>query len=262
MTEILVNGCRGKLGTAICHIADTTAYRQLLSICAGVDIAEEHGLSVNSSFPLFSDIKSCDMPADVIIDCSTARVAPEAVKYAIARKTPILVCTTGLSDDTIGFIENEASKHIAVFRSANMSLGVAVAAGLAERAVVALGETFDVEIVEKHHNQKADSPSGTAVTIAEAVARAAREGSGRKFDIVYGREKMDFKKRGKNELGIHAVRGGTITGEHSVIFAGNDEVIEIKHIAYSKNVFAEGAVRAAMFLAGKPAGLYTMRDLA
>jgi len=253
MIKVLINGCKGRLGKSLCELIESDAYNQTLQVCAGVDAVS----GGRFPFPFYKDINDCDMPSDVIIDFSVAKAVPGVIEYAVKTKTPLLICTTGISDDTTEKI-NEAAKAIPVFRSGNMSLGINLLANLIEKAVSVLNDAdFDIEIVERHHNKKLDSPSGTAFILADAANSAA----GGKYEYVYGRRPEDYKKRGKNELGIHSVRGGTIIGDHSIIFAGNDEVIEINHSAFSKNVFAQGAVKAAKFLVGKQAGLYSMKEL-
>ena len=253
MIKVLLNGCKGRIGMTLCSMIESDDYNQTLQVCAGIDAVG----GGHFPFPFYTDINDCDMPSDVIIDFSIARAVPGVIDYAVKTKTPLLICTTGLSDDTIEKI-NEAAKVIPVFRSGNMSLGVNLLVNLIEKAVSVLGDAgFDIEIVERHHNQKIDSPSGTAYMLAEAANDAANG----KYEFVYGRRPEDYKKRGKNELGIHSVRGGTIIGDHSIVFAGNDEVIELSHSAFSKNVFAQGAVKAAKFLVGKSPGLYSMKEL-
>lgn len=248
MIKIIMNGYNGKMGRAICNIV---ANDPECEIVAGIDITTS-----NAVFPTYIDINECDMPADAIIDFSTAKAVPEVLKYAVSKKLPIIICTTGLSEETLQQIE-EASKVIPVFKSANMSLGINLIANLLKKAVGILDDNgFDVEIVERHHNQKLDAPSGTALLLADAM----NEEMNNKYEYVYDRSQRR-EKRDRKEMGISAVRGGTIVGDHSVIFAGKDEVIEFNHSAYSKEVFAVGAVKAAKFIAGKPAGKYDMQDI-
>jgi 4-hydroxy-tetrahydrodipicolinate reductase len=246
MTRIIMNGCNGKMGKVICSLVKED---NECEIVAGIDIVQS-----NAPFPVFTSINDCDMPADVIIDFSTASVVDEVLNYAQEKKLPIIICTTGLSEETLAHIEN-ASKEIAVFKSANMSLGINLIASLLKKATQILDEAgFDIEIVERHHNQKIDAPSGTALLLADAV------NENKKFDYVYDRSQKR-EKRTRKEIGISAVRGGTIVGDHSVIFAGKDEVIEFNHSAYSKEVFAVGAIKASKFIVGKPAGKYDMQDI-
>lgn len=248
MIKIIMNGYNGKMGRAICNLV---ANDPECEIVAGVDITTS-----NAVFPTYININECDMPADAIIDFSTAKAVPEVLSYAVNKKLPIIICTTGLCEETLQQIE-EASKVIPVFKSANMSLGINLIANLLKKAVGILDDNgFDVEIVERHHNQKLDAPSGTALLLADAM----NEEMNNKYDYVYDRSQKR-EKRDRKEMGISAVRGGTIVGDHSVIFAGKDEVIEFNHSAYSKEVFAVGAVKAAKFIAGKPAGKYDMQDI-
>lgn len=248
MIKIIMNGYNGKMGKVICDIVNNDSKCEIV---AGIDITTS-----NAVFPTYININDCDMPADVIIDFSTATAVPEVLKYALEKKIPVVICTTGLSEETIKQME-EASKIIPVFKSANMSLGINLIASLLKKAVDILDNSdFDIEIVEKHHNQKIDAPSGTALLLADAI----NEKMGNKYNYVYDRSQKR-EKRSKKEIGLSAVRGGSIVGEHSVIFAGKDEVIEFKHSAYSKEVFAVGAVKAAKFVAGKPAGKYDMQDI-
>jgi len=248
LIKIIMNGCNGHMGRTICDIVSA---EKDCDIVAGIDIIES-----NSTFPVYTNTEDCDMPADVIIDFSTASAVPCILDYAVSKKLPIVICTTGLSDETLIKID-EASKIIPVFRSANMSIGINLIASLLKKAIQTLDDAnFDVEIVEKHHNQKIDAPSGTALLLADAV----NETMNNKYHYVYDRTSVR-QKRDKKELGIHSVRGGTIVGEHSVIFAGKDEVIEFRHTAMSKEIFAVGAVKAAKFIVGKPHGKYDMQDV-
>ena len=249
MTNILLHGCNGRLGQAITRIIKN--YPDL-NLAAGVD----PNLSMPNAFPVFDNIEACTMPVDVIIDFSTAKAVRPLLEYAIAKKIPAVICTTGLPSEDIEFI-NEASKQIPIFFSANMSLGVNLLITLAKRATEVLADSgFDIEIIEKHHNQKIDAPSGTALAIANAITDTLDETYNLRYDRSDVRE-----KRPKNEIGIHAVRGGTIVGEHDILFAGNDEVITLSHSAASKEVFAVGAIKAAAFIANKTPGLYDMANL-
>lgn len=246
MTRILMHGCNGAMGRVISQLVKEMNQAQIV---AGVDpFAQENG-----EYPVFPTLEACDVEADVIIDFSTAAAVDSLLAYAVAKKMPVVLCTTGLSEDQLKKVE-EASKETALLRSANMSLGINTLMKLLTQVSGLFAEAgFDIEIVEKHHRKKLDAPSGTAIALAEAV----NEGLEETYDYVYDRSERR-QQRPKNEIGISAVRGGTIVGEHEVIFAGTDEVIEFKHTAYSKAVFAKGALQAAIFLAGKPAGLYNM----
>lgn len=247
MTNILLNGCNGRMGQAIVSIAEG---KETCKIVCGVDIAakEQAKFPVYTSFDQIPD----DMPIDVIIDFSHFSTLPKLAAFAEQRRIPSVICTTGFSPEDIEKI-HQLSKKIAVFRSANMSVGICLLKNLVKRAAAFLGDEFDIEIVERHHNQKLDAPSGTALAIADAI----NEADNNKFEYIYDRHSRSAK-RGKHEIGISAVRGGNIVGDHDVIFAGNNEIIEINHRALSRNIFAEGAIRAAIYLKGKPAGLYDM----
>ncbi len=249
MINIILHGCNGRMGRMI---ADICREDETVSIAAGVDVADPG----NTPFPVFTDITQCSVKADAVIDFSTAKAADSVLAFCVARRLPLVFCTTGLSEEQLKKAE-EASKKIALLKSANMSLGINTLFDLLQRAAKALAPAgFDIEIVEKHHNQKIDAPSGTALALADAVNGAMGNIYEYKFDRSTERKKRDAK-----ELGISAVRGGTIVGEHEIIFAGTDEVIEIRHAAYSRAVFAKGAVEAAKFLAGKEPGYYDMRNV-
>lgn len=246
MTRILMHGCNGAMGRVISQLVKEMDQAQIV---AGVDpFAQENG-----EYPVFQTLEACDVEADVIIDFSTAAAVDSLLAYAVTKKMPVVLCTTGLSEEQLKKVE-EASKETAILRSANMSLGINTLMKLLTQVSGLFAEAgFDIEIVEKHHRKKLDAPSGTAIALAEAV----NEGLEETYDYIYDRSDRR-QQRPKNEIGISAVRGGTIVGEHEVIFAGTDEVIEFKHTAYSKAVFAKGALQAAVFLAGRPAGLYNM----
>lgn len=249
MTRIIMHGCNGKMGQVITGIC-----REDENVCivAGIDVVDNR----DNGYPVFTDIDACDVDADVIIDFAAAAAIDKLLDYAKAKNIPVVLCTTGLSPNQINKVA-ETSKDVAILKSANMSLGInTIMKLLKEAANVFAPAGFDIEIVEKHHNQKVDAPSGTALALADSINEARNN----EYEYVYDRSQVR-KKRDKKELGISAVRGGTIVGEHEVIFAGVDEVIEIKHTAFSKSVFAKGAVEAAKFLAGKPSGMYDMADV-
>ena len=248
MTRIILSGCNGKMGQAI---VKAVADREDAVISAGVDNFTDCGYD----FPVYNDIKKIDTEADVIIDFSNPVVLDGLLTHARGKKRPAVICTTGYSTAQVQQIK-EAAKEIAVFHSGNMSLGINLIIELSKKAASVFGSAFDIEIVEKHHNQKIDAPSGTALMIADGIS----EVMDKEPQYVYDRHAYR-KKREKNEIGIHSVRGGTIVGEHEVIFAGHDEVLSIKHEAHSKEVFAVGSINAAVFLNGKEAGLYNMSDL-
>lgn len=248
MINVILSGCNGKMGNVVSEIikgADD------VNVVCGIDINP----LPRQVYPVFSSPDEFTGDADVIIDFSHPSSLAGLLDYSLRRKIPIIVATTGLSAEQISQIKS-ASKKAPVFFSANMSLGVNLLVDLVARAAKFLDGSFDIEIIEKHHNQKIDAPSGTALAIADAVTKALSK----PCEYIYDRHSMR-KKRKQSEIGIHAVRGGTIVGEHSVIFAGFDEVIEIKHQAASKEVFAVGAIRAARFIVGKPPGLYDMKDI-
>lgn len=248
MTKIIMNGCNGKMGQVITRLA---AEDSECEIVAGFDINTD----IENTYPVYSNPNEFTGEADVVIDFSHPSCLTSILDYCKSRKLPIILCTTGFSAEQKEEFK-AASSEIPVFFSANMSLGINLLISLAKKAVKLLEGNFDIEIVEKHHNQKIDAPSGTALAIADAIDETLSYPA----EYVYDRHSVR-KKRGKHEIGLHAVRGGTIVGEHEVIFAGTDEVIELKHSAHSKEVFAVGAVRAAKFITNKPAGMYSMDDL-
>lgn len=246
MTKVIMHGCNGKMGRIITEII---AADEGIEIVAGVDAFDE---GINS-YPVFSSIGLCDIEADAIIDFSNAKAIDGLLDYCAQRKMPCVLCTTGLSEVQLSRIK-EVAKETAMLKSANMSLGVNMLLKLLKEAAGILAPAgFDIEIVEKHHSLKVDAPSGTALALADSI----NEELGNEYEYVYDRSTRR-EKRPQKEIGISAVRGGTIVGDHDVIFAGTDEVITFSHSAYTKAIFAKGAVQAAKFLAGKPAGLYDM----
>lgn len=248
MTKILLSGCSGKMGRVIASLVKEDPECEIIG---GIDLVDDGTLS----FPVFPSPDKVNVNADVIIDFSHPSCLIPVMDYAASTKTPVVICTTGLTPEQKAYMTSKATET-AVFFSANMSLGVNVIIDLAKRATNVLEDNFDIEIVEAHHNRKLDAPSGTALYIADAINEACKE----KKEYVYDRHSVR-KKREKSEIGIHAIRGGTIVGEHTVIFAGNDEIIELKHTALSRDVFAEGAIAAAKFMSDKKVGLYDMNDL-
>lgn len=248
MIKILLSGANGKMGQAVVR---TAALNDSVEIAAGFDINTEQ----KNSFIVYDNPTEIQEDIDVIIDFSHPSMLDCVLNLAADRKIPAVICTTGLSAEQLSRIKYE-SKTVPIFFSANMSIGVNLLIDLACKAAKLLDGSFDIEILEKHHNQKIDAPSGTALAIADALNDTLSYPA----EFVYDRHSVR-KKRGKHEIGIHSVRGGTIVGEHDVIFAGCDEVIELKHSASSKEVFAVGALRAAMFLKGQKPGLYSMKDL-
>lgn len=248
MTNIILSGCNGRMGQAITRLVEQT---ENCRIVCGFDVNTKQ----QNDYPVLDNYDSFDAEADVIIDFSNPANLERLIAFATERKLPCVIATTGLTKDQVALLR-ETSGKIPVFYSANMSLGVNLIIELASRAAKLLEGSFDIEIIEKHHNQKLDAPSGTALAIADAISDSLKTAP----QYIYDRHSVR-KKRESNEIGIHAVRGGTIVGEHSVLFAGNDEIIELKHSATSREVFAVGAVKAGIFLAGKPAGLYSMKEL-
>ncbi len=247
MINILLCGANGKMGNAVRRVA---ADNDLVTIAAGFDVN-----TAACDFPVYDDLSKVSEKIDCIIDFSHPALTDSILDYANMNKIPLILCTTGLSKEQTSKMEFY-SKDTPIFFSANMSIGVNLLIDLVCRASKILESNFDIEIVEKHHNQKLDAPSGTALAIADAISDTVSYNPHYMYDRHSVRQKRD-----KSEIGIHAVRGGSIVGEHTVIFAGADEVIEVKHQATSKEVFAVGAVRAAIFMQGKGAGLYNMTDL-
>lgn len=249
MVRVIMNGCNGKMGQTITGIC---AQDSEVEIVAGIDVYD----GIKNAYPVFSSIKECNVEADVVIDFSTAKAVDDLLDYCVTTATPVVLCTTGLSEEQLQRIEDD-SKKVAILKSANMSLGINTLMELLKKAALVFAPAgFDMEIVEKHHNQKIDAPSGTALALADSMNEALDHAYEYKYD-----RSQERKKREQYEIGISAVRGGNIVGEHEVFFCGQDEVIEFKHTAYSKAVFAKGSVEAAKFLCGKPAGRYDMADV-
>jgi len=251
MINIIMHGCNGSMGQVITQLVSQDPNVQIV---AGID----PNVSIPSPYPVFPSADECTIDADVIIDFSTAKAVAPLLEFARSRDTPVVVCTTGLADNDLAYIK-EISSSLPIFFSANMSLGVNLLIGLAKRATEILSDAgFDIEIIEKHHNQKIDAPSGTALAIADSINDVLNHEYTYQLDRSTTRE-----KRPKKEIGIHAIRGGTIVGEHDVMFAGKDEVITLSHTASSKEVFAVGALKAAKFMAQRvqTPGLYNMEHL-
>lgn len=248
MTRIIMNGCNGKMGQVITRLAAEDSDAEIV---AGFDIKDDK----ENTYPVFTNPEEFDGEADVVIDFSHPSSLTGILSFCKKRKLPVIICTTGLSSEQKEEFK-EASKEIPVFFSANMSIGINLLIDLAKKAAKLLEGSFDIEIVERHHNQKIDAPSGTALAIADGIDEVLS------FPAEYVYDRHSVRRKRKNtEIGISAVRGGTIVGDHEVIFAGNDEVIEISHHAHSKEVFAVGAIKAAKFIKGKAAGMYDMNDL-
>ena len=249
MVKAIMHGCNGKMGQVITGLIKAD---EAIEIVAGIDTYT----GITNDYPVFESIEKCDVKADVIIDFSNSAAADRLLDFCADRQIPVVLCTTGLSEEQLAKVD-EAAKKVAVLKSANMSLGINLLLKLLQDATKVLAPAgFDIELVERHHNQKVDAPSGTALALADSI----NESMGNAYSYVYDRSQV-LKKRDSKEIGISAVRGGTIVGDHEVIYAGADEVIEFKHTAYSKTVFGKGAVEAAKFLAGKPAGRYDMSDV-
>ncbi len=249
MTRIIMNGCNGRMGRVISGLV---AEDDGAEIVAGIDTGDDG----HNPYPVYTEIGECDVEADCLIDFSTAAAVDRMLDYCVEKGLPCVLCTTGLRGQQLQRVE-EASGRIAVLRSANMSLGINLLLKLLKDAARLLAPAgFDMEIVEKHHNQKLDAPSGTALALADAINGEL----GNEYGYVYDRSTRR-EKRPRKEIGISALRGGTIVGEHDVLFAGPDEVITFSHTAYSRAVFGKGAVQAAKFLAGRAPGMYDMGDV-
>ncbi len=249
MYRIIMHGCNGKMGQVISGIVSADDNAQIV---AGIDTRDEG----RNPYPVFKNIKECTVDADVIIDFSVAQAVDDLLDYCVDKGVPCVLCTTGLSETQLAKVQR-ASENVAILKSANMSLGINLLLKMLKDAAAVLGPAgYDIEIVEKHHNLKLDAPSGTALALADSINEEMDNAYTYVYDRSQRREKRDAK-----EIGISAVRGGTIVGEHDVIFAGTDEVITFSHGAYSKSVFAKGAVEAAKFLAGKSAGMYNMSNV-
>lgn len=249
MVRAIMHGCNGHMGQVISGLIRE---EEAIQIVAGIDLAD----CKDNGYPVFTSIWDCDVEADVIIDFCSAKAVDDLLKYAEEKQVPVVLCTTGLSDEQLEQVK-KTSEKVAVLKSANMSLGVNTLLKLLRDAAKILAPAgFDIEIVEKHHNRKLDAPSGTAIALADSV----NEALGHEYSYVYDRSQRR-EKRDPKEIGISAVRGGTIVGDHDVIFAGTDEVVTFSHQAYSRAIFGKGAIQAAKFLAGRPAGYYDMSDV-
>ena len=245
MLKVVICGILGAMGARVmeCCFEDMD-----ISVVAGVDVKD----GTLANIPLFKDISELSLKADVVIDFSHPSLTEGICRYCASSKTPLVLCTTGQTKEQLQAV-SELSKTVPVFRSANMSVGIAVLNSLCKKAARILGERYDIEIVEKHHNKKLDAPSGTALLLADGINSVCHN----KYDYTYERNSK-HDRRSANEIGIHSIRGGTIVGEHEIIFAGNDEVITLSHSAASKTVFAAGAINAARFLSRQKPGIYDM----
>jgi len=248
MTRVIISGCNGRMGRNVSRICGEN---DDMAVVAGVDL---YGVALDA-YPVFTEFAKVDVPADVVIDFSNAAALEAILDYCVKNRLPVVLCTTGYSDEQLELIK-ETSKVIPIFRSFNMSIGINLLTDLIKKAVSVLGDGYDIEIVEKHHNKKKDAPSGTALALAESINHAMADA----YSFVYDRSDR-FEQRRPKEIGISAVRGGSIVGEHEVIFAGTDEVITFTHTAYSRAIFAKGAIAAAAFLSRQKKGLYNMQDV-
>lgn len=249
MIRVLMSGCNGKMGQMITGLVKED---EQVEIVAGIDTYT----GISNTYPVFKSFTDCDVEVDVVIDFSNAAALEGLLAYCISKQVPAVICSTGYSEEQLQKIK-EASEKVAILKSANMSMGINLLLKLLKDAAKVLAPAgYDIELVEKHHNQKLDAPSGTALALSDSINDALNN----EYNYVYDRSQVR-QKRDSKEIGISAVRAGTIVGEHEVIFAGTDEVIEFKHTAYSRSVFGKGAVEAAKYLAGKPAGMYDMSDV-
>lgn len=248
MIKIFLNGCNGKMGQVIVNLVNTNSEA---TIVAGADVST----NPQNTFPVFKSISQNNIPADVVIDFSHPSAFDDVLTYCQSSKTALVMATTGLKDEQLDKL-HQVSLTIPVFFSANMSMGVNLLMSLCKQAASFLGDSFDIEIIEKHHNQKIDAPSGTALAIADSINQSIEQPK----EYIYDRQSKRIK-RSVNEIGIHAIRGGNIVGEHTIIFAGHNEIIEIKHEALSKDIFANGAIKAAIYLNKQPSGFYSMDSM-
>lgn len=251
MTKVIVHGCHGKMGKVLVRLLNQ---EKDIEIVAGIDRFAENN-NTASDFPVYAHAAECSEKGDIVIDFSHFSALPDLIDYCVSTKTPLLTATTGISGDNITKLIN-ASQTIPVFQTGNFSVGVNIITKLAQDVAKTLDTSFDIEVMEAHHNKKVDSPSGTAFMIAEAINKSL----GNKMEYVYGRHGKEDERK-STDIGIHAIRGGTISGQHTVMFAGPDEIIEIKHTALSKDIFALGAIRAAKFLVNQDKGFYNMNDI-
>lgn len=248
MIKIIMNGCCGKMGKVISTIVNDYPN---LTISAGIDKIQP---KYDTNYPVYNSINDCTVSSDVVLDFSRPDSLDDLLNFCKKNNLPLVLCTTGYNEDQIAKIE-DFSKSIPVFRSANMSIGINVINNILKQVSTLLYNDFDIEIIEKHHNQKVDSPSGTALLLANTIKSSLKEDT----SFVYGRK--GNKKREHDDIGIHAIRGGNIIGEHEIIFAGHGETITLKHHAISRDVFAIGALKACEFMYNKEKGLYSMDDI-
>lgn len=247
--KVLLHGCNGRMGQVLVRLISEASD---MEVVCGVDNVPE---KFKNDFPVYGALDKVTEDVDIIIDFSNHSCISDIIKFGNQRKLPLIICTTGFTPEERSLML-DASKLIPIFNSANMSIGVNILISLVKQAAKAIYEDFDIEIIEKHHNQKLDSPSGTALMIADAINNTLNN----EYDYVYGRHSKT-EKRTKKEIGIHAIRGGSIVGEHQVIFAGGGEVIEVNHSALSRDVFGYGALAAARFMINRKPGIYNMDDV-
>ena len=249
MIRIIIHGCMGRMGQVLTATAASAAD---IEVVAGIDLLKGES---DADFPVFTSLEKCTVPADIVVDFSSPKALPALLKGMKEKKIPLIIATTGLTQEDKALIA-EASESLPIFVSANMSLGVNLLSDMAQKAATVLGESFDIEIIERHHNQKKDAPSGTALLLADAINQVFLQGK----RYVYGRHGRE-EQRQSSDLGIHAVRGGTVVGEHEIVFAGRDELVELRHSAASRHIFALGALEAVRYLLDKPPGLYSMKEM-
>ena len=248
MIRVILCGCNGKMGKAM---SETVEKHEGIEIVAGVDVFTES----EHPYPVYSQFSEINTDADIIVDFSDPSALKDLLDYSVEKNLPCIECTTGYSPEHVEMLK-KASESIPVFYSGNMSLGINLITELSKIAARVLGEKFDIEILERHHNTKVDAPSGTALMLANSISQELDY----PVEYIYDRHSVR-KKRDSREIGIHSIRGGNLVGEHEVIFAGEDEAISIKHTAQSKTVLAVGAINAARYLVGKQKGFYSMNDL-
>ena len=249
MIRIIIHGCMGRMGQVL---TATAAAAPDIEVVAGIDMLSGEG---GMEYPVFPGLEKCTVPADVVVDFSSPKALPSLLKGVLEKKLPLIIATTGHNQEDKAAIA-EASQTVPIFSSANMSLGVNLLSEMAQTAATVLGESFDIEIIERHHNQKKDAPSGTALLLADSINEVFLQGK----SYVYGRHGRE-QLRQRSDLGIHAIRGGTVVGEHEIVFAGRDELVELRHSAASRGIFALGALEAVRYLLDKPPGLYSMKQM-
>ncbi len=247
MVKVILHGCNGRMGSVL---TDLIKDNPDMRVVAGIDVTKR-----DREYPVFTSLEICDVAADVMIDFSSPLSVHSFIPTAVEKKLPVVVATTGLKEKELSLLE-EASRSIPIFRSANMSIGINLMQEILHTVAKVIGDRFDIEIVEKHHHFKKDAPSGTALMLADSINEALKE----KKTYIHGRSGNDALRK-NSELGIHAIRGGSIVGEHEAIFAGQDEIISIEHKAYSRTVFATGAIAAASYISNLSHGMYNMQDL-